>query len=183
MAEADIVVLVEEASACEIVKAISRQLGLAGRVKVLKHQGVGDLKKSIANKIGNDPFPSTKFLVLCDADLHDCRTLKASLIEQVPKAKRERTMVRIVCRELEAWYIAQPEALKKSGTLARNIWGGTQSRNPDEIVDPKREFLRIAHEKGQMEHARSIGPHLDPDHMKSASFQHFVKALVKLAAK
>lgn len=182
MAEADIVVLVEEASANEVVRAISHKLGLSARIKILKHQGIGDLKKSIANKIGSDPFETSKFMVLCDADGKSCDALKRELIALVPQSKRAKTLVRIVCQELEAWYLAQPRALERAGALAKPIPQSVLRANVDAIHDPKRTFRRCAHEKGQIEHARRIGRELDPDEIKSASFGHFVAGLRKLAA-
>jgi hypothetical protein len=181
MAERDIVIFVEEASAFEIVRALAHKLGLSARVTVLKHQGSGDLKRSIANKIRNDPFVTSKFLVLCDADGKDCRALKAELMREVPQAKRAKSLIRIVCQELEAWYLAQPEALLAAGALARQIPNAVLNANVDAIPDPKRTFRRFAHEKGQIEHARRIGPRLDVEVRKSASFYHFVVGLRKLA--
>ena len=181
MADRDIVILVEEPSAAEVVRAIAAKLGLGNRVQILKHQGSGDLKKSIAIKIVNDPFPATKFLVLCDADSNDCIKLKAELVAKVPYGKQDKTKVRIVCRELEAWYLAQPLALKNSGTLAKKISISALAKNPDELPNPKKLFMAVAFEKGQMEHARRIGPHLDCENTKSKSFQHFISALIRLS--
>ena len=181
MAEKDIVVFVEEASALEIVRAVSSKLGLAARVKILKHQGADDLKKSMANKIMSDPFESSKFMVLCDADGKDCKALKRELMEKVPQNRRARTLVRIVCQELEAWYLAQPEALSRAGALAKPIPHSVRSKSADAITNPKRTFRRYAHEKGQIEHARRIGPELETDNARSQSFQQFITALQRLA--
>jgi len=182
MAERDIVIFVEEASAFEIVRALSHKLGLSARVTILKHQGSGDLKKSIATKIRSDPFAGSKFLILCDADGKDCKALKAELMQEVPPAKRANSLIRIVCQELEAWYLAQPKALLTAGALARQIPKAILNANVDAIPDPKRTFRRFAHEKGQIERARRIGPRLDVEVGKSSSFRHFVLGLRKLAA-
>ena len=181
MAEPDIVIFVEEPSAFEIVSALSRRLGLSSRVKILKHQGAGDLERSYAGKISNDPFPNSKFLILRDADNKNCKALKKTLLEKVPREKRVRTRVRIICQELEAWYLAQPEALAAAGSLKRLIPKTKLSGNVDSISDPKRLFLRHAHEKGQIEHARRIGSLLDIESKKSVSFMHFVLGLRTLA--
>ena len=181
MVERDIVVFVEEPSAFEIARAVARKLGLLDRVTILKHQGAGDLERSFAGKIANDPFPESKFLILRDGDNGDCRQLKRSLREKIPRGKRGRTIVRIVCQELEAWYLAQPSALTDAGALASDIPRRKLIGNVDAIANPKRIFLHHAHNRGQIEHARRIGPCLDIDLKKSASFGHFVTGMRKLA--
>lgn len=181
MPDSDLVVFVEESSAFEIVRAIARTLDIYGRVTVLKHQGAGELERSYGKKIANDPFPNTKFLLLRDSDNKDCRLLKRKLLEGVPAAKRGKTRVRLVCQELEAWYLAQPDALAAAGCIQRPIARGKLRGDVDSIADPKRIFLRHAHNSGQIELARRIGPCLDIASTKSASFKHFVSALRMLA--
>ena len=181
MSDPDIVVFVEEPSAYEIARAVTRNLGLLERVTILKHRGAGDLERSFSSKIANDPFPNSKFLILRDGDNKDCKALKRGLRERVPRNKRPRTIVRIVCQELEAWYLAQPGALAAAGALASEIPRRRLSGNVDAIADPKRIFLHHAHNRGQIEHARRIGPELDVFSTQSASFKHFVSGLRKLA--
>lgn len=163
MAKPDMIVFVEEASASEIVRAVARKLNLLPRITILKHQGAGDLERSIANKIANDPFSNTKFLVLRDADNQNCKQLKEKLFAMVPTKKRARTRIRIVCQELEAWYLAQPKALQLAKVLESPVPKKNLAANVDNIVNPKKLFLRHAHNKGQIEHARRIGEHLDID--------------------
>ena len=182
MAEKDILIFVEEQSAAEIVREVSRRLGLSGRVLVLKHQGAGDLERSYAKKIESDPFKGSKFMILRDADNMDCQKLKSKLAEAVPSEKRARTKVRIVCQELEAWYLAQPEALETAGALHTRVPASVLRKNVDGIMNPKKLFERHAHIKGQIERARRIGPCLDLASRKSASFMHFVAGLKALAA-
>lgn len=181
MLDRDIVVFVEEPSAYEVTRAVGRKLGLLERMTILKHQGAGDLERSLANKIANDPLPNSKFLVLRDADNKDCKALKRGLREKVPQGKRARTVVRIVCQELEAWYLAQPSALISAGALARPFPKKMLNTNVDAISNPKRLFLGLARDKGQIEHARRIGPCLDVGSERSASFKHFVSGLRMLA--
>jgi hypothetical protein len=181
MPEPDIVVFVEEPSAYEIARAVVRKLGLLERVTILKHRGAGDLERSFAGKIANDPFPNSKFLILRDADNRNCKALKRDLWERIPRGKRGRAVIRIACQELESWYLAQPDALVAAGALASEIPKRRLSGNVDAISDPKRIFLRHAHNRGQIEHARRIGPELDVFSTRSTSFKHFVSGLRMLA--
>jgi len=91
-------------------------------------------------------------------------------------------LVRIVCQELEAWYLAQPDALLAAGALKRKLPVSILRGDVDVVTDPKRVFLRHAYDKGQVEDARRIGERLEIGSTKSSSFKHFVSALSRLAA-
>ena len=91
-------------------------------------------------------------------------------------------MVRIVCQELEAWYLAQPDALLAAGALKRKLPVNILRGDVDAVSDPKGVFLRHAYDKGQVEDARRIGERLEIGSTKSSSFKHFVSALSRLAA-
>lgn len=173
----EIVILVEEKSSGIVIEGIASTLGLTQRVKVFKHDGFGDLKNSIPRKLNADHPDSTRFIVLCDADETNCSQRKRQIIELIPCAKRSRTIVRIACRELEAWYLAQPNAVQRGRALKSNIPKKLSSRDPDQIANVKETFLRLAHSRGQIELARKIGPHLDPNDRRSKSFGHFISAL------
>jgi hypothetical protein len=182
MAEKDILVFVEEASAFEVVRAPVKKMELAERATILKHKGAGDLERSLRKKIAADPFPNSKFLIAREADNLNCCSLKSKLIELVPEAKRDRTLVRIVCQELEAWYLAQSENLASTNVLRKPIPGALLKGDVDLIRDPERIFLRHAHERGQIELATRIGAVLDPESKRSSSFRNFVAALRRLAS-
>ena len=178
----DILVFTEEPSAAPVVRHIAQALGIGHRVRIVEHDGVGDLKRSLASKILAELGPDRKFLILRDGDGLDCLGIKRELTDLVPPLRRERTLVRIVCQELESWYLAQPAALKRAGVLASAIPGSILRKPPDALTGPKQIFLKHAHRRGQMDNARKIAPHLDIDSRTSASFAHVVLALRRLAA-
>ena len=182
MADRDILVFVEEPSAYEVVRAVARKLALQDRVLIFKHRGAGDLERSLGRKIVADPKSDSKYLILRDADGGDCRALKSRLLALIPSSRRARTLVRIVCQELEAWYLAQPDALLAAGALKRKLPVNILRGDVDAVSDPKGVFLRHAYDKGQVEHARRIGEHLEIGSTKSSSFEHFVSALRRLAS-
>ena len=182
MSAQDIFVFTEEPSAKPIIQRIADALEIGNRVRVVEHDGVGDLVRSLRMKIKSDQNLNRKFLVLRDADRLDCNILKRDLIEMIPAGRRGKALVRIVCQELEAWYLAQPAALKKAGVLASEIPAAILRRSPDSVQDPKQVFLKHAHHRGQMDNARKIAPHLDIESKVSASFAHAVLALRRLAA-
>jgi hypothetical protein len=170
-------VLVEEQSSAVVIRALARTLGVDAQVRVLEHQGVGDLKRSITLKMKAALGDTTRFIILRDQDNGDCLILKRELEALVPRYHRDRTRVRIACRELEAWYLAQPLALKKAKILKTELPLSLLSRNPDHVADPKEEILRRTHKTGQMWIARLAGPALDPNNKVSRSFDLFVQSL------
>ena len=182
MVDRDILVFVEEPSAYEVVRAVARKLALQDRVLIFKHRGAGDLERSLGRKIVADPKSDSKYLILRDADGGDCRALKSRLLALIPSSRRARTLVRIVCQELEAWYLAQPDALLAAGALKRKLPVNILRGDVDAVSDPKGVFLRHAYDKGQVEDARRIGERLEIGSTKSSSFKHFVSALSRLAA-
>jgi len=71
---------------------------------LIPHNGRGDLRKSIPIKLERWRLSDTLFIILHDQDNHpDCRDLKADL-QHLCRNSTQRPLIRIVCRELEAWY-------------------------------------------------------------------------------
>ena len=182
MSVRDILVFTEEPSATPIIRGIADALGIGNRVRVVEHDGVGDLVRSLRMKIASDLDQNRKFLVLRDGDRMDCKKLKRDLLEMIPSGRRSKALVRIVCQELEAWYLAQPVALEHAGVLASAIPASILRKPPDSVPEPKKIFLTHAHHRGQMDNGRKIAPHLDIESKVSASFAHAVLALRRLAA-
>ena len=55
--------------------------------------------------------PGAKFVVVRDNDNADCLVLKGKLRQLCHQGRRADTLIRIVCQELEAWYLSEPRAL------------------------------------------------------------------------
>jgi hypothetical protein len=177
MTNHEIIVLVEEKSSAVIIEHLSASLELDRQVTILSHDGFGDLKNSIPRKLNAEHHELTRFIILCDADNTNCIERKRQLFDLVPHAKRSRTIIRIACRELEAWYIAQPEALRRGGAIKNKIPRTILSRDPDQIDNIKERSRKFIYQRGQIDLARKIGPHLNPEDKKSKSFFHFIHAL------
>ena len=75
------------------------------------HEGKTDLERSIPRKFRGWREPGVRFAVVRDNDGRDCRALKDDLRGLCRAGHRDDTLIRIVCQELEAWYLGEPDAL------------------------------------------------------------------------
>ena len=107
--------------------------------KIIAHQGKQDLLGGLPTtfraqaRLGGD----RKIVVLCDKDSDDCCELKRKIRDKVPAKLRGSTLIRIVCCELEAWYLGDKNALVAAypdcGRIGRRDW----KKNPDDCRPPK----------------------------------------------
>lgn len=178
-----IVVLTEEPSAAIVVGVLARRLVPNVAVKVVEHEGKSDLKQSFPIKIRAWAHPpDARFVVLIDNDGKNCTELKADLLRAVPREKRDRTRVRLIMHELEAWYLGDLEALHLAGLISvealDRVKGRAKFRDPDRLSNAKDELFKLCDRQGQRLLAREIAPHLDAERSRSASFRLFVRTLL-----
>lgn len=173
----ELIVLTEEPTGRDLFCSMAKKLGFDGKITVLTHSGIGELRKSVERKINAHPNKNAKFLVIFDQDNSVCEDRKKEFVDLVPEVLKSRVRFRVACREIESWLIAQPAALKSAGLLKRDFSNSLLSRNPDHIHDPKRELLRHTHTIGQQALMRKFAPKMDIDEIKSPSFVHTVLAL------
>ena len=81
------------------------------RFLCISHQGKQDLEKSIPRKLRAWQEPGVRFVIVRDKDEGDCRRVKAALYSLCQAGRREDSLIRIACHELEAWYLGDTEAL------------------------------------------------------------------------
>lgn len=148
------------------------------------HEGKQDLEKSIPKKLRAWNEPGVRFVVLRDADLGDCTVLKERLVKVCADAGRSDTLIRIPCRELEAWYFGEPAALAtvyERPALAE-LSGKAKFKDPDIVQRPSAELAKIVPEFQKIAGARLMGAALSMDGNRSKSFQVFVAGIRHLAA-
>lgn len=139
---------------------------------LLPHQGKSDLDKSIPVKLKAWQEPGARFIIVRDNDNADCLALKARL-QTMCATNGRKTLIRLVCQELESWYLADPDALiaaypeaqKKIRTLAKRF------PDPDECL---KDFQKN-------EGARRLGRLLDADRVTSRSLKVFAQGVRMLA--
>lgn len=122
-------------------------------------------------------------MVVRDQDLADCVALKARLTELCVQAGRPDTVIRIACRELEAWYLADLAAVDQAfcTKLAREQQG-RKYRQPDRLSGPSAELAARVRGFGKVDAARRLGGLVDVENTRSPSFAHFVAAVRRLTA-
>ncbi len=148
--------------------------------KTIAHSGKSDLQESIPRKLKAWRQPDTKFVIVQDQDSGDCVKIKQALSELAGPAGRE-ALVRIVCRELEAWYFGDLQAVSrayhKDVTALREK---SKYRNPDAIGNPKEELRKLFPGHQQIDGARRIAAHMNIENNRSGSFRQFVSGVLKL---
>jgi hypothetical protein len=106
-----LVFMLEEPSMKTLLEELLPRLFPALDFLCIAHEGKSDLEKSIPRKLRAWAVPGDRFVVVRDNDGGDCLALKDHLSGVCQSAGRTETLIRIVCQELEAWYLGQPDAI------------------------------------------------------------------------
>lgn len=169
------------------------------------HPGKQHLLKNLSHRLRgyswalDDYRDAYRFVVLLDRDQDDCLELKARLEElaescgfatpgRSSSAKNVRLINRIIVAELEAWFLGDPEALRRAFPgLSKTFEKKSAFRNPDSVVNPAKRLEGLLRSAGhypgglaKIDAARRIGPHLDPARNRSRSFNLFFQSLQQL---
>lgn len=178
-----IVFFLEEPSAREMLEGVlPRLLSEQIVIRYVVFQGKQDLEKNLAFKLRGWKTPDSHFVVLRDQDAGDCKIIKARLAELCKKGNRPESLVRVACRELESWYLADLAAVEKGLEIKDKKLSKHQNkarfRNPDILHSPARELTILTKDVYQkISGSRRIGPHLDLENDRSKSFSVFIKGL------
>ncbi|MDO4770018.1 MAG: DUF4276 family protein [Brachymonas sp.] len=150
----------------------------------IAHEGKSDLDRSIARKLAAWQFPGDRFVIVRDTDGADCLTVKARLVQLCRQTQRPDTLVRLVCQELESWYLGDLAALE-AAMQARKIDTPANRKkfaHPDSWQKPSEQVKRLAPAFQKISGARAMAAHLEPDRNLSHSLRVFVGGLRRLAS-
>jgi Domain of unknown function (DUF4276) len=182
----DLIFLLEEPSMKTVLETILPKL-IPEHISYIciAHQGKQDLTKSIPIKIKAFSFsPGTKFFILHDQDSNDCKKLKADLLQLCQQAGKPETTIRIICHELESWFLGDLAAIEQAYGLKPQSLSEKQNqnkfRNPDRLNSAKEELKKLVPEYYPGTHSREIAPYLSLTENKSRSFQVFLDGIKKI---
>lgn len=151
---------------------------------LISHEGKGDLEKSLPKKLRAWRTPGARFVVVRDQDSANCLEVKQRLLRLARDAGKPDVVVRIACRELEAWLLGDPDGLARA--LGRNELVGLSTRakfrDPDHLWRPSTELEGLLGGYSKTAGARAAGTEISWTDNRSTSFRHFVAAVQRLAS-
>jgi len=151
----------------------------------IPHEGKTDLDRSIPRKLQAWREPGVRFVIVRDNDNADCVDVKKRIATLCATAERPDTLVRLVCQELESWYIGDLEALSNAFPDATVHTTRNQKRyaDPDSWQKPSNEVRTLIPSFQKLSGARAIAPHLDVSGgtNTSRSFNAFLSGVTRIA--
>lgn len=182
----ELVFLLEEDSAKALLETLlPRLLDPSIQHRLLPFEGKQDLEKRMVGKLRRYLNPHARFIVMRDQDgAPDCRTIKTRLLAKCAEASCESvTLVRIACRALETFYLADLEAVGKVLGI-RNLEHQQEVakfRGPDYLESPDHELSKLTNQAYQkVRDSRLLGTVLDLANTRSSSFANLLGAIKRL---
>jgi len=176
----ELVFFLEEPSAKAMIEGLLPKMSdIEIPVRYIVFEGKQDLEKHILKKIRGYNNPNAAFIILRDQDSADCKSVKTNLKQKCLEANKPHAVIRIACREIESWYLADLEAVGKA--FSKSNLSSKQNkrkfRNPDTLSNPSKELKLLVPEYQKINGSRIIAPHLNTDNARSSSFCHFINSL------
>lgn len=180
-------ILVEEASMEECLRNLLPRIvpenwELGRNYFIRKHQGKSDLKKSIHAKLPvyENFHELVSVIILHDQDSSDCKILKQELLN-LSKSFTKPLLIRIVCRELESWYLGDLKAIEQAypNFKSSKHLNKQALRKPDNL-NAKDYLKKILPLYREIASSREISKHLNINENRSESFNNFINGLLKI---
>ncbi|MFC4160339.1 DUF4276 family protein [Chitinimonas lacunae] len=182
----ELVFLLEEPSARAMLESLlPRILSEEINFRLIAFEGKQDLEKQITRKIRSYLNHHARFIVLRDQDSHpQCQKLKQNLLDLChASGKGTHCMVRIACRELETFYLADLQAVEQ-GLKIRDLASKQSSskfRSPDYLGSPSHELKTLTKQRYEkVSGSREIGKYLKLENHRSPSFRNLIAAIYRL---
>lgn len=182
----ELVFLLEEQSAKSFLESfLPGILNENISARLIASEGKQDLEKQMTRKIRGYTNPNARFIIMRDQDSNpDCMAIKESLMQKcIDAGKASKSLVRIACKELETFYLADLSSVER----ALNLTGlakhqeKAKFRAPDNCQNPSKELADISKNNYQkVSGSRLIGQFIDPNNSKSSSFKHLVSGIKKM---
>lgn len=182
-----LIFLLEEASMKSLLDGLLPRLfpgWVEGRQFLcVKHQGKSDLDTSIPRKLRAWRIAGDRFVIVRDNDGANCIDVKARLQALCLDSGRPDTLVRLVCQELESWYVGDLQALAKAFENPKLDTPALRRRFaiPDDWQKPSVELSRLAPTFQKGSGARAMAACLRETGNLSVSFRVFVDGVRRVA--
>lgn len=181
----ELVFLLEEESAkAMLMSLLPRFLNSNIAVRYITFEGKQDLDRQLIKKLKHYLNPQARFIVLRDQDsVPVCTVLKQSIVDKCIEAgKKNVSLVRIACHELETFYLADLAAVSQVFNLPLlKQQLNAKFRAPDYLANPKQELQKITKQAyQQISGSRDIARYLDLENTRSTSFSHLINAIRKM---
>lgn len=150
----------------------------------IPHEGKSDLDRSIPRKLAAWRIPGDRFVIVRDNDGADCLDIKARLRALCAQAGRPDALIRLVCQELESWYLGDLAALAAAFDAPRvdSPAHGKRFADPDSWQKPSVEVKRMIPQFQKIQGARAMASCLSVGSNRSRSFQVFAEGVCRIAA-
>ena len=184
---ARIEILVEEPSMDECLrnllpKIVPAHWRLDENYFIRPHQGKSDLKKSIPTKmkVFNNWHEPIAVVILHDQDSADCKVLKQD-IKSLCGDFNKSLLIRIVCKELESWYLGDLLAIEKAYPKFKssNFVSKARFKYPDNL-NAKDQIKKIFPDYREVASSREIAKNFNIENNRSDSFNQFVKGIKRI---
>lgn len=179
-----IVFLLEEASLKGLLDIILPRILPSGvTFMTVAHEGKQDLERSIPRKLRAWLEPDVRFVIVRDQDGADCIRLKERLYRLCVESGRPDTLVRIVCNELESWFLGDLAAVADAFNMPAliRLQNKAKYRNPDNLTNAAQELKKIVPGYQKLRGARLIAEHLRTISNRSTSFHVFIEGVKRVA--
>ena len=172
--------MVEEPSMTELLNIILPQI-LPDDVEklIITHNGQNDLQRSIPRKLRGWQNPNDRFIIVHDQDSKDCVQLKTDLVSLCDYCRNE-ILIRIVCNELESWYLGDLPAVSQAyGKDYSQLVSKRKYRLPDKLRNAKQELRKIIPTYQPIDGAKKNAAYMNVNANTSHSFNTFVSGVKK----
>ena len=177
-----VIFLLEEASMRNLLEGLLPRIFPGLSFHCIPHYGKDDLEDNIPTILRNWRTPGHKFVVVRDNDNGDCIELKGKLRDLCRQGGREDALIRIVCQELEAWYLSEPSALAEAygDENLRHIGRQARYRNPESRAKPSDDIRKLIPTFQKTDGARRMAEFKTRDNNTSHSFAVFLNGVERL---
>lgn len=154
--------------------------------RIYPHQGKQDLERALRTTIPSiSKIPGSRIIITRDQDNEDCKILKKNLEGVISNKIFCDYKIRIVCRELESWFLGDLLAVENAFNRFKHDQHINRSdlRDTDNIFKPSETLRQIIPEYSnldnlpKLETAQKIGIHLNIDKNTSKSFNQMIMAI------